>query len=67
MSVAKVTEISVSSSESFDDAVQQGISRAAKTLKNIQGAWIDEQKVVVLHNKITEWRVVMKISFVLDD
>ena len=67
MSVAKVTEISVSSSESFDDAVQQGISRAAKTLKNIQGAWIDEQKIVVLHNKITEWRVVMKISFVLDD
>ncbi|MDH3979369.1 MAG: dodecin family protein [Gammaproteobacteria bacterium] len=67
MSVAKVTEITSSSSKSFDDAVKDGIKRAGKTLKNIKGAWIQEQSVVVGGDKITEYRVNMKVSFVLKD
>lgn len=67
MSVAKVTEIIASSDKSFEDAIRQGIARADKTLKNIRGAWIKEQKVVVDKGKITEYRVAMKVSFVLAD
>jgi flavin-binding protein dodecin len=67
MSVAKVTEITSSSSKSFDDAVKSGIKRAGKTLKNIKGAWIQEQSVVVEGDKVTEYRVNMKVSFVLKD
>jgi len=67
MSVAKVTEIIASSDKSFEDAIRQGIARADKTLKNIRGAWIKEQKVVVEKGKITEYRVAMKVSFVLAD
>ncbi len=66
MSVAKVTEISASSTKSFDDAVNVGITRAAKTLKGIKGAWIKEQSVVVTENAITEYRVSMKVTFVLE-
>ncbi len=65
MSVAKITEISASSTISFDDAVKAGIDRAGKTLKNIKGAWIKEQSVVVDDNKVTEYRVTMKVTFVL--
>jgi len=65
MSVAKVTEISASSPKSFDDAVAVGIARAGKTLKGIKGAWIKEQSVVVSENNITEYRVSMKVTFVL--
>ncbi len=65
MSIAKVTEITSSSAVSFDDAVKQGISRASKTLKQIQGAWIQEQTIVVKNDAITEYRVNMKVSFVL--
>ena len=65
MSVAKVTEISASSTKSFDDAVAVGIARAGKTLKGIKGAWIKEQSVVVSENAITEYRVSMKVTFVL--
>tara|TARA_R110002096_G_scaffold44524_5_gene119769 strand:+ start:39313 stop:39513 length:201 start_codon:yes stop_codon:yes gene_type:complete len=65
MSVAKVTEISASSTKSFDDAVSVGIARAGKTLKGIKGAWIKEQSVVVTDNAITEYRVSMKVTFVL--
>lgn len=65
MSVAKVTEISASSTKSFDDAVAVGIARAGKTLKGIKGAWIKEQSVVVSENNITEYRVSMKVTFVL--
>jgi len=65
MSVAKVTEIISSSTKSFDDAVSKGISRADKTLKNVKGAWVKEQKVMVDDGKITEYRVTMKVSFVL--
>jgi len=65
MSVAKVTEIISSSTKSFDDAVSKGVSRADKTLKNVKGAWVKEQKVMVDDGKITEYRVTMKVSFVL--
>lgn len=67
MSVAKVTEIIASSSKSFDDAVAEGIKRADKTLKGVKGAWVSDQKVVVDDGKITEYRVTMKVSFVLKD
>ncbi len=66
MSVAKVTEISCSSKVSFDDAVATGLKRAGKTLKNIRGAWIKEQSVVVDHDQISEYRVNMKVTFVLN-
>ena len=66
MSVAKVTEISSSSKTSFDDAVATGIERAGKTVKNIRGAWIKEQSVVVDAGKISEYRVNMKVTFVLE-
>ena len=67
MSVAKVTEIISSSAVSFDDAVTTGIARASKTLKGIQGAWVNDQKVVVSDGAITEYRVSMKVTFVLND
>jgi flavin-binding protein dodecin len=67
MSVAKVIEISSSSPVSFEAAVQEGISRASKTVKGITGAWVNEEKVVVNDGKITEWRVSLKVSFVLGD
>jgi flavin-binding protein dodecin len=66
MSVAKNVEITSSSSKSFSDAVEQGISRASKTIHNIRGAWIKEQKVAVNENKITEYRVTMILTFVLN-
>lgn len=65
MSVAKVTEIISSSSKGFDDAVTQGIKRANKTLKNIKGAWVKDQQVTVKDGKVQEFRVVMKVTFVL--
>jgi len=67
MSVAKVTEISASSKESFDDAIKQGIKRADETLDRIQGAWVNEMKLKVDDGEITEYRVNMKVTFVLKD
>ena len=67
MSIAKVTEVISSSSKSFDDAVENGIERASKSLKGITGAWVADQKVTVKNGKIDEYRVALKISFVLDD
>jgi flavin-binding protein dodecin len=67
MSVARVTEITASSTKSFEDAIEQGIDRATKTLKNVEGAWIQDQKVVVEGGKIAEYRVNMKVTFVLTD
>ncbi|MDZ7292170.1 MAG: dodecin family protein [candidate division KSB1 bacterium] len=67
MSVARVTEITAASPKSFEDAVNIGIERANKTLQNVKGAWIKEQKVVVDNGKITEYRVTMKVTFVLKD
>lgn len=66
MSVAKVTEIIASSPKSFDDAVEQGIKRASRTLKGIAGAWVSDQKVTVKDDKIEEYRVVMRVTFVLE-
>lgn len=68
MSIARVTEISASSNTSFEDAVKVGMERASKTLKNIKGAWVKEQKVSCDANgNITEFRVDMKVTFVLED
>jgi flavin-binding protein dodecin len=67
MSVAKVTEIIASSNKSFDDAIENGIERASKTLKNVTGAWVESQKVVVKDGKIAEYRVAMKVTFILKD
>ncbi len=67
MAVARVTEIIASSSKSFEDAVNTGVKRANKTLKNVKGAWIKEQKVVCNNGKISEYRVAMLVTFVLKD
>jgi len=67
MSVAKVTEIIASSSKGFDDAITNGIKRANKTLKNIKGAWVKDQQLTVSEGKITEYRVLLKVTFVLKD
>jgi flavin-binding protein dodecin len=67
MSVAKVTEITSSSKKSFDDAMEKGIKRACKTLSNVTGAWIQDQKVDIKDGKITQYRVNLKITFVLKD
>ena len=67
MSVAKVTEISSSSTKSFEDAVAVGIDRANKTLDKVKGAWINEMKVDVKDGKVTAYRVNMKVTFVLTD
>jgi flavin-binding protein dodecin len=67
MSVAKVIEISSSSPDSFEDAVRQGIARASKTVKKITAAWVQDQQVSVVNDQITEYRVIMKVTFVLED
>lgn len=67
MSVAKVTEITATSTKSFEDAIKAGISRASRTLKNLRGAWISEQKIKIENNKITTYRVTMRVTFVLED
>jgi len=67
MSVAKVTEVIASSNKSFDDALEEGVKRADKTLKNIKSVWVKDQKAIVEGGKITEYRVTMKVSFVLKD
>lgn len=67
MAIAKITEIQASSKKGFDDAVKVGIARADKTLRNISGAWVKSQKVKVEKGKITEYRVLMKVSFILAD
>jgi len=68
MSVARVTEIKASSGESFDAAIREGLARACKTLNNVRSAWIDEQEVLLDEKgNITTYRVLMKITFILDD
>ncbi|WP_441372879.1 dodecin family protein [Acinetobacter lwoffii] len=66
MAIAKVVEVNSSSNKSFEDAIQMGIQKVTETVKNVQGAWINEQKVVIKENKITEYRVNLKISFLVD-
>ena len=67
MSVAKVSEISSTSTSSFEDAIQQGLARAGKTLRGIRSAWIKEQQVRVSKGAITEYQVNMMVTFVIDD
>jgi dodecin len=67
MSVAKVSEISSTSKTSFEDAINQGISRASRTLRNVKSVWIKEQYVRVENNKPSEYQVNMMVTFVLDD
>ena len=66
MSVAKVIELTASSPESFEDAVQKGIDKSGESLRNIKGAWVSEQKVDVVDGKISEYRVTLRITFVVD-
>jgi len=65
MSVAKITEIKASSKKSFEDAVEVGIRRASKTLKNVKGAWVAAQEVTVDKGKVAEYRVLLKVTFLL--
>jgi hypothetical protein len=66
MTVARITEISATSNESFDAAVQEGIRRATETLRNVQGAWVKEHRVIVEDNAVTTYQVNMLVTFVLD-
>ncbi len=67
MSVAKITEISATSKESFDDALNAGVARANKTLKNVKSVWVKDQQVDVENGKISEYKVLLKVTFVLED
>jgi hypothetical protein len=67
MSVAKVSEISATSTKGFQDAIEQGIARANKTLRNVRSAWIKEQQVRVEEGNITKYQVNMMVTFVIDD
>jgi len=67
MSIAKSSEISASSDKSFEDAIRQGIKRFSKTIDNVEGAWVKEQKVVVDGGNVIEFRVTMIVTFLLND
>ena len=68
MSISRTTEIKSSSTKSFDDAMKRGITRAQKTLTNVRGAWIENQEILLdAKGKITEYRVQMKITFILEE
>ena len=66
-SIARITTISARSDVSFEDAVKQGVARAAETLRNVSGAWVKEQKVAVTDDSITAYNVILEVTFVLDD
>lgn len=67
MSVARVTEITAASPNGFEDAIRIGIARAVKTIQNVKGAWVQDQEIRVDGDKIVEYRVHMKVTFVLKD
>lgn len=67
MSVARITEISSISQRSFEDAIVQGVERANKTLKNLRGAWVKEQEVTIDDGRISGYKVILKVTFVLAD
>lgn len=67
MSIAKTSEISASSGKSFEDAIKKGIKRFSETVDNVEGAWVKEQKVVVKGGDVAEFRVTMKVTFILKD
>lgn len=66
MSVAKTSEITASSSKSFEDAVRLGIRKMGKTVDNVEGAWVKEQKVIVENGEVTAYRVTMKVTFIVN-
>jgi flavin-binding protein dodecin len=66
MSVARVTEISATSTESFDAAIREGLQRATQTLRNVEGAWVKEHRVIVENDNITSYQVNMLVTFVLE-
>jgi dodecin len=66
MAVARVTELSATSTKSFEDAIQQGLDRATKTLRNVKSAWIKEMRVEVENGKVSEYQVNLLVTFVLD-
>lgn len=67
MSVARVTEIICGSKKSFQDAIETGIERATKTLSNVEGAWVKDQSLILDNGKIKEYRVILKVTFILKD
>ena len=67
MSIARITEISSTSTKSFEDAIQSAVSRATKTLRNVRGAWVKEQQIKIEDGKIVEYQVNLMITFVLDE
>ncbi|HJM99500.1 MAG TPA: dodecin family protein [Acidimicrobiales bacterium] len=67
MSIARITEVISTSTVSFDDAIRKGVERAARTLDNVNGAWVLDQKVIVTNGSISEFQVTLKITFVLND
>ncbi|HEY9279651.1 MAG TPA: dodecin family protein [Eoetvoesiella sp.] len=67
MTVARITEISSVSSKSFEDAISQGVKRANKTLKNVKGAWVKDQEITVNDGKVSGYKVILKVTFVLND
>ena len=67
MSVATVTEISAVSDKSFEDAIQQGIARATQTLRNVEGAWVKDQNVMIEEGSIKGYKVNLEVTFVLDE
>ena len=67
MSVARITEISSTSEKSFEDAIQQGIARATKTLRNVRSAWVKEQEVNIEGDRIISYKVNLMVTFILDD
>ncbi len=67
MTVARVTEVIAASKKSFEDAIETGVSRANKTLKNVTGAWVKDQSMEISKGKVTLYKVVLKITFILND
>ena len=67
MTIARITEVISTSTISFDDAIKKGIERAARTLDNVDGAWVQAQKVIVENGSISQFEVTLKITFVLND
>jgi len=67
MTVARITEISSVSEVSFQDAILKGVERANKTLKNVKGAWIKDQEVTIDGGKVTGYKVILKVTFILSD
>lgn len=66
MAVAKVSEITATSKKSFEDAIEKGVKRAGKTLKNLSSAWVADQEVAIENDKVTEYRVRLRVTFILE-